>query len=291
MDWARFEALGYITIIALLVTWMAWKLGFYQSISKPTHLTSKVSFQNVLSIFLIFICVEVIIAPNIFKGWMALVNEPIDLKALKINVLAQGWMNLVVIGLTAVAMAAYCFFLKKTIRTAIWGQNAFKSFLNGLKDFSLGSLTWLITFPLIIWIGQAINMALPYIYQGPHADQVAVKHLKATFTDPLLFWLTVIAIIFIVPILEELIFRGFLQTWLKGFLGKTKAIIFASILFALFHFSFQQKIDNIELLLSLFVLSFYLGFLFERQQSLWAPIGLHSTFNGISILMIAKGLS
>ena len=62
----------------------------------------------------------------------------------------------------------------------------------------------------------------------------------------------------------------------------------ASLIFAAFHFSTSQGLNNIELLVSLFVLSCFLGFLYERQESLLASMALHATFNAISILAILE---
>jgi membrane protease YdiL (CAAX protease family) len=122
--------------------------------------------------------------------------------------------------------------------------------------------------------------------QGARGEQVAVQQLKLiTHSEPLLISM-MITIIGIVPILEELLFRGFLQSWLREKLSMWLAIPIASLLFAVVHFSKDQGLDNLELIASLFVLSCFLGYLFERQKSLWASIGLHSGFNLISAFMI-----
>jgi membrane protease YdiL (CAAX protease family) len=105
--------------------------------------------------------------------------------------------------------------------------------------------------------------------------------------NPVLFPIIVILISIVVPVLEELLFRGCLQSWISQKLGKIKAILITSIVFALFHFSRSQGLSNLELFAALFVLSCYLGYLYERQQSLLAPIALHSIFNAISISMLS----
>jgi membrane protease YdiL (CAAX protease family) len=115
---------------------------------------------------------------------------------------------------------------------------------------------------------------------------VAVKHLKDVMVFPSLFWSSVILIISVVPILEEVLFRGFLHEWLVRLFGVKAAILLTASTFALFHFSTSQGADNVELIISLFVLGCFLSFLKERQRSLWAPIGLHSVFNAVSVLMI-----
>ncbi|GAF76601.1 unnamed protein product, partial [marine sediment metagenome] len=62
------------------------------------------------------------------------------------------------------------------------------------------------------------------------------------------------------------------------------AILLSSFFFAAFHFSILQKWSNVTILVTLFVLSIFLGLLYERQKSLLSPIVLHSTFNFFSVL-------
>ncbi|MBI3211827.1 MAG: CPBP family intramembrane metalloprotease [Simkania negevensis] len=50
----------------------------------------------------------------------------------------------------------------------------------------------------------------------------------------------------------------------------------------LFHLSSSQGVGNI----SLFIFALYLGFLYEKQCSLFASIALHMTFNSISVIRI-----
>ena len=142
----------------------------------------------------------------------------------------------------------------KHSQAALWGSgNSVKR--SHLVNFLFGSLSWLVVYPWIGVISQLAAIALSFFYQGPHVDQIAVKHLKNIMDTFELFWITVVAIVAIVPVLEEILFRGFLQTWLKGILGRFQAIILTSLIFALFHYSRSQGFDNLELIISLFVLS------------------------------------
>jgi membrane protease YdiL (CAAX protease family) len=93
-------------------------------------------------------------------------------------------------------------------------------------------------------------------------------------------------VIGIVPVLEELLFRGFLQGAFRRFFSVRTAILFSSFIFALFHFSLGQGVNNMTILVSLFILSLFLGFLKERQGNLWGSIAMHMTFNAISVAMI-----
>jgi membrane protease YdiL (CAAX protease family) len=146
-------------------------------------------------------------------------------------------------------------------------------------SFLVGCATWLICFPQLFCLNYWLSMLLEYYFHSPEVDQVAVALLKQSISSPPLLTLYFVAIVTIVPLVEEFLFRGILQRWLSSMVGVPLSIVIASLLFASLHFSRSQAIYNLELLPSLFLLSCYLGFLYERQRSLWAPIGLHATFN------------
>lgn len=134
----------------------------------------------------------------------------------------------------------------------------------------------------VIFFVELISLALFNISELP--DQTVVYLLKKLLPSPLYFTLASLMIIFLGPALEEFLFRGVLQNWLKNFLSVKKAIFFSSLIFVVFHFSALQGIANINIAISLFVLSFYIGLIYEKQQNLFAPIILHSLFNAFNIL-------
>ncbi|OAT44896.1 putative inner membrane protein [Proteus hauseri ATCC 700826] len=95
------------------------------------------------------------------------------------------------------------------------------------------------------------------------------------------FFLFVLSIIFIAPITEEIIFRGFLLNagmW-YGNTGKWIAIITSSLLFSTIHTQYHS--------LSTFTLIFIMGIIFCQVRisthSLIAPIVLHSLYNTLVI--------
>lgn len=286
----RLQILIAALLIALATSWVAWMQGYYFF---PFDKGNKhMPFWYVLCSFGLFLLAEMFFAPLLFilgLSWEE--GKMIDPKNFKLDSYLQGIMNLTAIAASAISLGIFCYAVNKNILHEVFGENAFISWKRRAKDFLLGSMSWAICYPLIVFIGQAIEITQDIFYQVPHVEQVAVKHLRTSLLHPQIFWITVFAIIFVVPVIEEMLFRGFLQSWLTTLVSKSKAIIITSIIFATFHFSFSQKLDNIELLISLFLLSCYLGFLYERQKSLFAPIGLHITFNAVSIFLIFKSNS
>ncbi len=289
--------------VGLFASFVAWKLGYYRlkdqalkdqtlaHVSGQVRQSSWLGWKVVLGAFAVFLCVELIAVPSFYMFWLSLKEGRLVPSAeANPDQETQGWINLLGMVCTALALGLYYLEQNRSCRGEIWGEGhpPRKSWQVAV-DMALGASTWLLAYPLIIAVSQVTDVIQQFVYQGPHADQVAVSHLKDIFKHPSLFWLTVVAIVTIVPCFEELLFRGFLQSWLKSLFGSGKSIIMTSILFASFHFSIKQGVENFELLISLFLLSCYLCFMRERQNSLWASIALHATFNGISLILLFYG--
>ncbi|HEY8239225.1 MAG TPA: CPBP family glutamic-type intramembrane protease [Candidatus Limnocylindrales bacterium] len=96
----------------------------------------------------------------------------------------------------------------------------------------------------------------------------------------------------IAPVSEELLFRGFaLTAWRRRF-GARGAIIRSSIVFVLAHVLFVGGDGFREAAALAFVaatarlpVALVLGWLYVRTGSLWAPIGLHATYNAVLIIL------
>ena len=85
----------------------------------------------------------------------------------------------------------------------------------------------------------------------------------------------------LVPVFEEMLFRGFFQTILRSLTQNAwLSIIVNSALFAITHY------PNWTHMPSLFILSCGLGYAYERSGSLLRPILMHIFFNGLSIGMM-----
>ncbi|MCB1109784.1 MAG: CPBP family intramembrane metalloprotease [Chlamydiia bacterium] len=174
----------------------------------------------------------------------------------------------------------------KETRLALWIHPQRKHLVCVLEDFGLGILTWVLAFPLVGAVSQIIEFLTHVLTGFVPVDQLAVRYLKLAKESPFLLAIALFAILIAAPVIEELVFRGFLYTYLKKRLSLLPALVLSAAIFALFHFSPQQGLSNFSLLVSLFTLALFLGFLYERQRSLFAPIALHMTFNSISVIRI-----
>jgi membrane protease YdiL (CAAX protease family) len=198
-----------------------------------------------------------------------------------------GWLSIGSFFLTFLILVGYLFFIQKNARHEIFGGNTVRN--RGqifLKNIGIGILGCFIAYPLILLTSLLSGLISLLIWGKRGVSQLAVEQLKQALDLPLIYALLSILIVLIVPFIEELLFRGFLQSWLKNYLGRIGAILSTSFIFSLVHYSSTQGTGNFELMTSLFVLSCFIGFVFERQRTLWAPIALHGAFNAISILGI-----
>lgn len=184
------------------------------------------------------------------------------------------------------AVLIYCRWLGREKWNFIWFKGEQNSAKKTFQAIAIGFLAWFIAFPLVGGLDQMIEVIQNILHIQP-TDQKAIKFLKDLHTNPALFFFTAFTFSVATPIAEELVFRGLLQTRFRSMLQPISAIIVTSGIFAAFHFSVDQGFSNVQLLASLFLLSCFLGYIYERQRNLWAPITLHICFNSLSILMLS----
>lgn len=91
--------------------------------------------------------------------------------------------------------------------------------------------------------------------------------------------LAFLTLVIIAPVAEEVIFRGYLFGKLKKFLPIWVAVIATSLLFGLVHGAWNLAFDT-------FALSVVMCLLRQSTGSLWAPILLHMSKNGIAFYFL-----
>ena len=85
------------------------------------------------------------------------------------------------------------------------------------------------------------------------------------------------------PILEEILFRGIIYNKLKEFNSNMRSIILCSLIFAIFHFDIVNSIYA-------FGVSFMLIYLYEKYNTLIAPILMHVFLNITMLIAIELGI-
>ena len=171
-----------------------------------------------------------------------------------------------------------------------------------MKDFFTAFVNLLAVWPLVMAAIITTTFFGELIYGSEYQIQ---KHqqleLITEYPQLSLRILIVVAAVVIVPLFEEMLFRGFFQTMIRSYIeahgsrpaaqadghddkvtkitGAWPAILISSMLFAATHV-------NTGHWPALFVLGICMGYSYEKSGSLFRPIFIHSLFNAAGIIAV-----
>ncbi len=192
------------------------------------------------------------------------------------------WVNFLASSLILIALLFFCLKFVRPVFFKIW---RFASMPDLFSDFKTALLTLALALPLVICMDEGWNLILLHGFHIENLpDQLAVRFVKMTFEHPLYFFFSALTIIGLAPVVEELLFRGFFQSFLRQYLGSRWAIVGTAICFSFFHYSSEQGVSNIPIISSLLVLALFLGFIYEKRRSLAASVLLHAAFNATNVM-------
>jgi membrane protease YdiL (CAAX protease family) len=135
-----------------------------------------------------------------------------------------------------------------------------------------------IFFVLVAWLLQYVSIcALTKAGWSPGTENAVtvLTHAKAWWLRVYLGVFTVV----IAPVAEEFIFRGMLYPFIKQLGWPRLAWFGVSFLFALIHWDAAGFVP-------LFLLALMLTWLYERTDSLLAPITAHALFNAVNLVLL-----
>ena len=147
-----------------------------------------------------------------------------------------------------------------------------------------------LSFVVYIVITESISRFVEIDPDGELARQLAQQLVPPGASLPYI----IVAVAFagvIVPIAEELLFRGFLITWLRERSNAIVAVIISSLLFSGVHgyFLLPESEFGIFASIGIFLLGLLLGWLAVWSRSLWPPIVLHMTNNLVVVAVAIWG--
>lgn len=273
--------LPFVGVLTLVVTYMAVKAGFYRPLSAASYSRTP-TFGDVLFVFSLYLTYSTLFPFALYFALLILQKVFPGMHSENANL----WVACLNLWLTLPVASYLCHEMKPSALRSVMESDTSKTKNDVWYNLSVGAITWFICYPGVILLTLFLSGVLEALFHPPETDQVAVKFLKKTFNDPTLSACFLSGVVFAVPMIEEFLFRGILQRYLIPKMGLLAGILMTSVGFSGMHYSATQGMYNLELLPALFVLSCYLGYLYERQRSLWAPIGLHMTFNLISSMML-----
>lgn len=151
------------------------------------------------------------------------------------------------------------------------------------RDIGYAILAYLAYYAVLIAAIIAVGTVVPIDLD--QKQELGFEQLGAS-ADKLM---ALIGLVLLAPIVEEIIFRGFVFTGMRKQLTFIWATFFTSLLFAAPHL--LQSSEGLLWIAGVdtFILSFALCYLREKTGALWAPMLLHAIKNSIAfILMLAS---
>ena len=160
------------------------------------------------------------------------------------------------------------------------------------RDFGAAALNLVTIYPLVA-VTLISTILLGKIIQGPDFEMQKHQELElmGLYSQPELRVLIIVTVIFVMPVFEEMLFRGLFQTAIRSFLASPPfgkklsnrlstpwlAIVLSSGIFASVH-AYAGHWP------ALFVLAVCMGYAYEKSGSLFRPIFIHAFFNATSII-------
>jgi membrane protease YdiL (CAAX protease family) len=262
-------------VLTLVILFVALRANYFAFLKEEVKWEFPIRWIHIAIVFAIYFAAVIFLSPLLIAVLRRLLTS-------SPAIALATWLNFLSSFFILAFIAIYCSTLPRNVAWKIWRRSDRAFFI---QDIGFASLSFIIAFPIVIFINETLDLIISrffHIVELP--DQLAVRFLKMTFEYPRYFFLSLVSITVFAPMLEEVLFRGFLQSFIRQHLGVKSAILITSLCFSFFHYSPEQGMSNISIIGSLFPLALFLGYVYEKQGSLFASMILHACFNSISVL-------
>ena len=161
------------------------------------------------------------------------------------------------------------------------------------SDIPLGLACFVLALPLVELVGSALMLVHTEL-AGAKPDPIGHPTLALILDGwgSTWGWAMVGAVVVVVPIAEELIFRGFLQSAILRYADSPWiAVVLTSVGFAAVHYGWDGQ-PGVPWygIGQLFMLSIAIGIAYERTRRMGVPIVMHAAFNALMVTMaVARG--
>ncbi len=165
-----------------------------------------------------------------------------------------------------------------------WSFKKVLEFLTNKKiEININTLMKYLILIMLIIIGAGLldYFSSYYILKFNETDEQKIAYIVGRrieiFNSPYRFFIYFVATCFLVPLAEEIFFRGILHSVLKEKTDKKfLVIIFSSLIFAVGH---------IDRILISFIYGLFLGYIYEIEKSIFINFFIHMFLNILSILV------
>lgn len=277
IEYAEQNRLVVIAIVAAIVLTFLW-IG---NIIGPGS-TAKLAGRDVKAlpapIWLFGACL-VFIAPPLAAQFLSQLPEVTSGGSLRERALVQGGA----VAAGAIIGMALLFVMSKTAPKAAL---RFK-----FSDVPIGIGAFLLALPIVLLASHGAVYAYTQLYDAP-PNEIAHPTLELILANKSNQWAMLLAGIAILgsPLVEEILYRGFLQSALLRFTNGQiwLSILGSSALFALVH---RMSTDPVpwHALFPIFVLGVCMGVAYERTKRIGVPIAMHVCFNAMNVALAWSG--
>ncbi len=139
------------------------------------------------------------------------------------------------------------------------------------QEFAMAILTGFIVLSINMIIVTMVNYIFPNMIKE-------ANEITKLLTNSNVFF-SILCVVILSPVLEELLFRGIIYDELRTILPATPTILIQALLFALYHGNLYQGIYA-------FIIGIILGFITYKENNLTLTIIIHSINNALSMLII-----
>ena len=157
-----------------------------------------------------------------------------------------------------------------------------------LKDyFALNGFAWrTLGFWLLVFI--VLQIAIGFLVEALGADEIPNFMMNLEYPTVTNKILLLVAVMVAAPVVEEVVFRGFLlKGFANSFMGVHAAVLLTSALWAVIHMQYE-----IAYLIAIFVIGVVFAYARIQTNSLFIPMIMHSLMNLLAIvgLFYEKGV-
>ncbi len=284
---------GCLLLLALVATWVLWKRdvlrpGSFTRLGRRERLSVLGPGDELLWLGLaggVFVC-GVLLAV-LSQVLVPMLGPADDLQrsvmtlALSTGPLAAGALTLWLLfatragcGVTGQTQSGAAGVMRRGMRGAIWGL------IRGAGLFAIMLPMLLVLSAAATWLVTRMSGQTP-----PGIVHTTLSMIVTRRDDPWT-WALVALVVLAVPVVEEVLYRGLLQTALVQMTGSTWiGIGTSSVAFVAVHFGSVPPGQFAFAVVPLGVLSVAMGIALERTRSLSAPIVMHMLFNAANVAL------
>ncbi len=228
------------------------------------------NLKDIFKIFVLYLLLMLAGIPVFIKGFK---------QVLGLDLVETFGQNTILLSLSLVVNMVTCIYIFNIVRTGYGLPVASLGLTihNWKSDVKTGLKHYLIVLPVIIASGFVVDSVLRMFGIEPEQQDIISNLLSE---DSL--WVLAFMVFFgmlAAPIIEELLFRGFLQSAVRTTCSGLQTIFISGFVFALIHW-------NAHVFLQIFVLGLMLAYLFEKTGSLVAPITVHICHNTVTLAFL-----